>query len=132
MLILPIALALLASGLRKYPFHGRIILFLVPALLLLIANGLDGVAARLDRRRIFPILATLLLIYPCLSTSYGVATTHLRDFTSHGDVRIDIFCSTPDNDPEKFFPKTAPRRGTGNESGRNAPRSPKAPVPSAR
>lgn len=39
LLILPIIFTLLASSLRKYPFSGRLILFLVPSLLILIAEG---------------------------------------------------------------------------------------------
>jgi hypothetical protein len=124
-LILPIMLAILASGLRKYPFHGRIILFLAPALLLLIANGVDLMATKTGRRWVFPTLSTLLLLHPCLSTTYGVNSMHQREsFLSHGDLRIDVFCSTPDNEPEKFFKRGVPRRGAeSNSRQQSAPHS---------
>ena len=40
-LVLPIALAMVASAMRRYPFHGRLILELVPAFFLLIAEGTE-------------------------------------------------------------------------------------------
>jgi hypothetical protein len=43
MLVSPVLLALLASGLGRFPFSGRVILFLVPVLLLFIGEGLDRV-----------------------------------------------------------------------------------------
>jgi hypothetical protein len=42
-LVLPMLLALLASGLGQFPFGERVILFLTPALMLLIAQGVDVV-----------------------------------------------------------------------------------------
>lgn len=39
MLVLPLLLALFASGLQKYPFAGRLMLFAVPPALLLVAHG---------------------------------------------------------------------------------------------
>jgi hypothetical protein len=41
--LLPIAATLLASAFHRYPFHGRLLLFLVPSLLLLIAAGLEAI-----------------------------------------------------------------------------------------
>lgn len=46
-LAVPLALALLASGLRKYPFAGRLMLFAVPLLLPLVAHGAMVVADQL-------------------------------------------------------------------------------------
>jgi len=42
-LLLPIVVALLASALYRYPFQGRLLLFLVPSLLLLVARGLEAI-----------------------------------------------------------------------------------------
>ena len=47
----PIALALLAAALSVYPFRGRLIQFLVPASILLIAFGIEG-AWRLGAQRV--------------------------------------------------------------------------------
>jgi hypothetical protein len=44
-LLLPIPFALLASGLHKYPFGNRLILFLAPSLLLVIAAGAERIRA---------------------------------------------------------------------------------------
>ena len=40
MLILPLILAISASGLKKFPFHGRFILFLTPIILLFMSQGI--------------------------------------------------------------------------------------------
>jgi hypothetical protein len=42
-LILPIVAALLASSFHRYPFQGRLLLFLTPSLLLFVAAGLEAV-----------------------------------------------------------------------------------------
>lgn len=46
-LVVPMALCLFASGLKKYPFANRLMLFAVPAMLLLTAYGAWAVAALL-------------------------------------------------------------------------------------
>ena len=52
-------LALLASGLQKYPFSGRLLLFLVPLVLVAVARGAWAVYAAL--RPAQPFAATVLL-----------------------------------------------------------------------
>ncbi len=44
----PLGLAMFASGLQKYPFAGRLLLFAVPAALVLIAHGAVLIAERLE------------------------------------------------------------------------------------
>ncbi len=68
-LISPIVLALVASGLHKYPFNGRLILFIVPILLLLIAKGVEQVASQASTARVGIVLTGLLLIHPLLATA---------------------------------------------------------------
>jgi hypothetical protein len=46
-LVLPAAFALLASGLHKYPFSGRLLLFLVPLMLLGVARGAGMIGSAL-------------------------------------------------------------------------------------
>src|SRR5437764_275507 len=46
-LVVPGLLALLASGLHKYPFAGRLLLFLVPLMLLPVARGAWAIAVAL-------------------------------------------------------------------------------------
>ena len=91
--VVPILLALFASSIRRYPFHGRLILELVPALFLLIAVGADrlgdsgGGAGALG----YKLLLVLLLGYPCLNAVSHVAFRHARDFSPHGDLRRSVF-----------------------------------------
>ena len=58
LLMLPFAFALFASGLERYPFRDRYILFLAPCLILLIAAG---VGFLLDRKRLGTRLVGLVL-----------------------------------------------------------------------
>ena len=46
LLALPVAFTLLASALHKYPFQGRLLLFLAPALLLLVGAGVERMFRR--------------------------------------------------------------------------------------
>jgi len=48
-LLLPLFLTLAASGMRLYPFGGRLLLFAVPSLLIAIGVGLEGVRSVLRR-----------------------------------------------------------------------------------
>lgn len=42
-LTLPLALNVIVSGFYKYPFHGRLILYLVPVLLIVLGKGVDHI-----------------------------------------------------------------------------------------
>jgi hypothetical protein len=59
-LLLPMALALLASGLHRYPFRERLLLFLVPSLILLVAAGLGNIHRATYQA--LPSLTILLLV----------------------------------------------------------------------
>jgi hypothetical protein len=48
-LILPLLVTLLASALQKYPFAGRLMLFSVPSLIILVAAGVIAIGQRLTR-----------------------------------------------------------------------------------
>ncbi|AMV37066.1 glycosyltransferase family 39 protein [Planctomyces sp. SH-PL62] len=89
-LLLPMALALAASALRRYPFHGRLILWLAPAFFLLIAEGLQDLRHRRGRLWYSAALA-FLLIYPTFDTLYEAVPPHIREFNSHGDLRKNRF-----------------------------------------
>ena len=60
MLVSPVVIALVLSYLGKYPFEGRLLLFLAPTLFLLIAAGLNFFLA--DRRRSVMIVGYVLLV----------------------------------------------------------------------
>ena len=90
LLVAPLLFALLASSLRQYPFHGRLLMFLVPTFLLLPSEG----AAAIGRR-------TSWLVTLCLAAFlvYGQAAdvfwhkmvqSRCRPFDSHGDLKSDL------------------------------------------
>lgn len=89
-LLAPLALALAASALRKYPFHGRLIVWLVPVFFVLIAEGTQAVRGRGGRRLHVAVLA-LLLAYPCCDAVYESTGRRMRDFNIHGDLRKNQF-----------------------------------------
>jgi hypothetical protein len=93
LLSLPIALAIAASCARRYPFHGRLILELVPALFLLIAEGTDWLYRRdmTRSRMVYKTILVALLAYPCLSALYHAPWPQLRNFNRHGDLRRNVF-----------------------------------------
>lgn len=80
MLLLPILLTLIASALRKYPFHGRLLLFLVPNILLIIAESIGRMNSAFNRlKRLtwmgLPV-ALGILAWVAVIPAYG-ATRHL-------------------------------------------------------
>ena len=89
-LVTPLVLALAASALRKYPFHGRLILWLVPAFVMLIAEGSQAIRRR-GGRTVYIAALTLLLLYPCLDALYQSSGPHSREFNPHGDLRKNQF-----------------------------------------
>ena len=93
MLVLPIVFAVVASALKKYPLHGRLMLELVPAFFLLIAEGTEWLR-RQDwswSRLSYKAVLALLLAYPCLSAFYHAASVRPRDFNPHGDLHKNVF-----------------------------------------
>jgi hypothetical protein len=93
LLILPIALAMIASALQRFPFHGRLILELVPAFFILIAQGTEVVHG-IDRGRtklVYKAVLVLLLAYPCLTAIYRSMENRPRDFNRHGDLQSNRF-----------------------------------------
>jgi len=68
-LILPIFVTLIASTFHKYPFGGRLILFLAPVLILCIAQGIVYIQEKLGvaNRFIYVLIIVFLFLQPCLS-----------------------------------------------------------------
>ena len=89
-LLSPILLALLASGLHKYPFHGRLLLFAVPTLLLFIAEGTERVLEKTKPASavIGITLVGLLFFPPLLSASYHLVKP--RTFVAGYPIREEI------------------------------------------
>ncbi len=93
MLVIPFALAFVASAMKRYPLHGRLILELVPAFFLLIAEGTQALF-ELDRGRrklVSKAVLVLLLAYPCFSAVSEASATRPRYFNSHGDLHNNLF-----------------------------------------
>jgi hypothetical protein len=84
LLALPVGLNILVSGFEKYPFHGRLILYLVPLVFIVLGKGMD-VLLRLTRNRAIAAVAFGLLLAlflrPAIATtnSYLVAHDYLQD-----------------------------------------------------
>ncbi len=78
LLLTPALFTLIASGLHKYPFGGRLTLFFVPAVLLLMAEGLEflrsSVRARLPSAGV--VLVALLFLDPALYALHHFAKPH--------------------------------------------------------
>ena len=89
MIAAPLLLALVASGLRAYPFHGRLLYFLVPGLLVAIAQGIGTLGRRPARIPAY-LLAALLLYCPAVDVLDHLARARARPFDSHGDLRNDL------------------------------------------
>jgi len=89
-LVLPVLLALAASIARRYPFHGRLVLWTVPMFFALIAEGVQEVRYRRGRVWYAAALA-FLLIYPTVAALYEAVPPHYRDFNRHGDLRKNRF-----------------------------------------
>jgi hypothetical protein len=98
LLLGPILFAMLASALRQYPFHGRLLIFLVPSIHLLIGEGtaaLGAGASALSRRGgawLTPALGAFLLVQPASEALWHrfVQRQQHVSYDSHGDLRHDL------------------------------------------
>jgi len=74
MLSIIFTLAILASGLRLYPFGGRLSLFLVPLIIILISQSIDSLGHQLESSqkwsRLIPLVIGLYLLYAPASESF--------------------------------------------------------------
>jgi hypothetical protein len=97
LLVTPIGLAIVASVYRHYPFHGRLVLGIVPALLLLIAEGTEWFARHFRGRSqiVYKMVLLVLIAYPCCDGFYYAVTKRLRDFNAHGDLHRNVFIDIP-------------------------------------
>jgi hypothetical protein len=109
-LVLPIALAIAASILKLYPLHGRLILELVPAFFLLIAEGAGLLLSQTAGRGKVVCHAVLIVVLaqPCLTGLYLLVDERARNHNSHGDLRKNLFLI---EDESRRFNPTAPWRG---------------------
>lgn len=113
MLTLPIAFALFASSLEKYPFKDRYILFLLPCLVILLG---EGIAILFDEKRkmtywIGSALFAILYVQPFAHGIGRIVEPHLtnevkplfqyvRDHWEDGDI---LYCSWGTSVPMKYY-----------------------------
>ncbi len=84
----PIAFTLGASMLRLYPFHGRLLLFLVPCFYLTIARGWNVLASAFRGSPCGKIAAFFLLAFPAFeAVRYGIEPRTRAGFNATGDYR---------------------------------------------
>jgi hypothetical protein len=124
MLMVPVLLAIVASALRRYPFHNRLIVFLTPAFLLPVAEGCAEVG-----RRLGPLAGRLLVAFLLLAPLVGAIDhfdhPHRRVFDSHGDQRNDMLDYI-----EGYWPSISPWPGIPRRFGPQGV-SPPSPPPSS-
>jgi hypothetical protein len=71
-LTLPIAINMGASGFQKFPFHGQLILYLLPLVFMVIGKGIDGIVDRIGNRAMANIAfasMVILLLRPAVPTT---------------------------------------------------------------
>jgi hypothetical protein len=91
LLVSPILFALVASMLHRYPFHGRLLLFLIPSVHLLIGEGTAAFSRGRNATLTF-VLGAFLLAQPVLDVLWYrliMRRTH-SDYDSHGDLHPDV------------------------------------------
>ncbi len=93
LLVSPILFALMASVLHQYPFHGRLLIFLVPSIHLLVGEG----GAMLSRRGgpLLTLAVAAFLIFQPAYDEYRLrfierSTQQHSGYDSHGDLRPDL------------------------------------------
>ncbi len=84
----PIVVAFALAYLRLYPCHGRLALYLVPSLLLPIAEGAGRACEAVGRGALKAALLATILLFPTLGAFYYLLLEpRMRDFNPHGDRR---------------------------------------------
>jgi hypothetical protein len=108
-LVAPILFTLIASALRQYPFHGRLLLFLIPSVHLLVGEGSAALTARGRPIAAFA-LGAFLLAQPAghvLWYQWIVARQH-GSFDSHGDLWPDVLDYLDRRPQEVQRPRSSP------------------------
>ena len=75
-LTIPIGLNMIASGFQKFPFHGRLILYLLPLVFVMLGKGIDALIEKIPNRT-FANLVFLGLIFFLLKPVIPTANTYL-------------------------------------------------------
>lgn len=80
-LMSPVLLTLIAAGFHKYPFNGRMILFIVPVLLLFIAEGTELIRSKIkgEASLIVVCLTGFLFFHPLLYSTYHLLKPTVKE-----------------------------------------------------
>lgn len=91
-LLSPIVVTALASGLHKYPFKGQLLLFIIPAMLLIIAEGTSNIieATRPKFKFLGIAFAVLLFFYPVYYAVLNLNNPYKYPAFEYQRVREDI------------------------------------------
>jgi len=92
LLLAPLLFTLAASALRQYPFHGRLILSLVPTYHLLLCEGIAAVG-RLTRPAATVVLALVFIGGQASDIAWNqfvMPKNRNRPFDTHGDLKNDM------------------------------------------
>jgi hypothetical protein len=108
-LVSPIVFAVVASTLRQYPFHGRLLLFLVPSVHLIVSEGAAALASCGGAKLTFAVGALLLYapVLEVLSHRFILARGHVAA-DSHGDLSPDLLDYLERLDRKTSRPRRAP------------------------
>ncbi len=90
MLLSPLCLALAASGLHQYPFHGRLLFCLVPTFLLLLSEGVAAVGRRAGWVAMLALAGCFLYGEAVEVLWHRAIQPRSRTFDSHGDLKNDL------------------------------------------
>ena len=87
----PILVSIVASMLHRYPFHGRLLLFLTPSVYLLVGEGAAAVS-RPGGGRLTLVVGAFLLAQPVLDVCWhrAIQKRHHAQYDSHGDLHPDV------------------------------------------
>ena len=90
LLLCPLILALAASGLRQYPFHGRLLFTLVPTFLLLPAEGVAAIGRRTGWLVTLTVAGCFLYGEAAEVLWHRAIQARSRTFDTHGDLKNDL------------------------------------------
>lgn len=92
LLISPIILSLLASGLQKYPFKGQLLLFIIPLMLLIVSEGTQQIieSARSKSKPIGITFLILLFFHPLYYAVWNLRFPQYPLYFEYQRVREDI------------------------------------------
>jgi hypothetical protein len=90
LVISPLFWALAASGLHFYPFHGRLLLALVPTFLLLLAEGVAACGGRSGGLVTLTLAGCFLYGEAAEVFWHKAVQQRMRPFDTHGDLKNDL------------------------------------------